>query len=1820
MKNNSISKSLLTLLLIFLTINTYAIDLEIVNPTINPDPIAASIPYNISFVIDNLASATTPEDAQLIVVSITGFDPTNVVSVAGLNSWNCNYDIMTTTIDCDKFFINGEFPAGTTHNFDVQIQTGTSVVVPDSFNIDMVDDILGDETFPNVVIVNTTTGPAPVLVLVDQADPVPVTEGQEVNTIVDFQIGNTSVTAADKTLIDLTVNFDDLNFFFDEISTNPLLPTGWFCTGSATPVVCTFSGVGTLPNGGTIDFPLHFNINQSPTPAPAGNYAFTGFVHLSGMAEDSLVETLVINAPLAPNLIVDNSAPTPTPLDLELHHAVVTPPQLINYRLRNTGGDIINPGTGTTVEFSLALDDMNIQVNIPSPPAGWICSDLMSIYQCINMDAVYASGQFTDFTFEVAPLPTTPAGTYLLSALTSALAAPVANIFDTNLNVINPDIILDKTLESGIFNHPVVGDAAVNGDIVTYKVLVNNITNGSAPTNSITIQDVVPPQLSIINVIGLGNFGGVGACTTIGQTITCTNLTGILPPNVPGDDGFEIIATVNGTVGDVILNTAQIIAVDFDSTPNVLVSADTSFEIVPAQTDLSIIKSSETLAGVSAPSFEVGESFNYVLSVTNNGIDAAIGEVEISDILPLEVDFVPGDLNSPTGWNCTAVMQTGFLVSCVNTTIFSGANGTVDIVIPVTAGTNIGIVSNTAGVDVVFGSQIEDSTITNNSNTNNITITPAGLPVSISKSVFFSGGSKRSVNGVNPEFEIGDLVTYRIIVENSSNGEIVDLVVSDILDTNFLDASNVTFNILQSVAEFNCIFDNVNEISCTNLGILPFNQGSFFVLEIQIPTLEAGSNVSNIATASSSIDGFNIDSAPALINILGDPTTPPPLTQTSIAIEKNALVNGEIVTVINKGATFDYEIIVSNTGNGDLGSLSIIDNMPDGVMVNSVDGPIGLSCNNQGQTYNCNYQESFPIGTNITIVYNVTDISDASITQLTNTASAIASNAATQTVSNSIEFTSNDLTVNVSQSPNIVFPGSSFEMIIDVNNLSSDDLTGVTVTNVLPNGFSYSTQNKASTCQSTGQMLTCTITSLTAGSTESIVVAVNTDSTIAPSNSYQNTTTIMGGFPDFTHVSNLVITDPNQGGVLSYQIEINDDIDPVNQGSPFNYTATLMNNGTTPIQFIHVDFEIPSELTVNNFMTDAMDCSAVTTGLSCVNSVGANAGSSALIIQPGQQKDVVVINVQSDSYFGDVETTVIASSSDGNSETDTEMTTILENVVILNEADLAISLTNESTARQGFSTSFDIMVENKGPNSADIPEVTLNVAGLIENLVAADNSHWNCQINGSSIHCSFNEDHMLNGHMSTINVTANLAQVSINAENLILDASIDSSTLDPISGNNFVNASINVSGTPSEGEILSALQTALAGIANQQTLRAIENVASYCERSYFTAIEGMCVDLFQAAQSGEGETINNVMEQITPNEVIGQSTSVSEIARAQFRNIGSRLSQLRGGGGSGFSSAGLNASYGSGSIPLGMLSYLNKDADEVKDVNNDFISPWGFFVNGTISMGERDATGRELGFDFDSYGLTAGVDYRIDAKKVVGIAVGYANFDSEIEGKAEMGSTGITLTGYGSFYVNDNFYVDARISAGRPDFDQKRNINFTLGGNTIDRVAAGDTTANQYSFAMSAGYHFNKNSWNITPNASIRYVKTNIDGFTETGAGDFNFEYSEQDLESMVWSAGVRVSKAVSLKNGVITPQFDFDYNYESLNDGNDIEARFIMAPTDEIFILETDSPDRTYGSAGLGLVYVSSNGKQAYINYRSVLGLEGFSRGTINVGARFEF
>lgn len=1335
--------------------------------------------------------------------------------------------------------------------------------------------------------------------------------------------------------------------------------------------------------------------------------------------------------------------------------------------------------------------------------------------------------------------------------------------------------------------------------------------------------------LSMANIVSNGfatwNCNLVGGAAPTDNDWQCSNIESV--GGMAVNDSARITGSITSyvTTNDTLaaLNATITASSDFNSA-NDSVDIDIAINAAPLadmQFSTGISTTQITLAsGDTSP-----QTIDY--QVVNNGADAINGAVvtyTFDDTL-----FNLAEFTTPVGWGCLFFTAPSLMECKIFSNFTSGSTADFQITLSALPSTGSGIYSSAVVADVFefFGAkntskskkdpvQVKAVQIV----TNVEILLPLSDPDIIIDKTFGNGFSTNTIT----QASAGSFVTYKILAKAidsclgpaakstqlvkgcspASNGANVQIV-----DTLPPGVSFDSFNVLGP--NFSCS-ESAGTITCTtsSLPITTADDG------VEISVLVSG-NVGDVITNTSTItadndaNSANNSSSPGSFTVVA--TLP-----TTLSINKQVVVLGVPVDTVPKGSAFTYRLAVKNTGNSNAINLQVTDDMPAGVLVNGFSGA-GWSCTNTGQQYTCNYPGPLGVGATTFLEFNVIDNSAPDVTQLLNVASLSADNAPTVSGALFTNLTDISFDLKVTQNPNPIEENKPFEFLIEIVNTGTQEIIGAEVVNMLPDGFTYNPIAKSSTCMINGPEMLCTVdTPIAAGATEIINIGVQAVQAVDSNATYTNVTTVSGGniisATTVNTVTNVNVTGAGSGG-YNYNIFLTSDIvDTVETETPFNYTVNLENTGSLDITFMDVAISLPSDLTILSMMTSGFSCSPASTGLDCSADVGFNLAS-------GSNSDIIVLEVQSSSFTGDV---MVGLSSNIGTVLERNADNTTNIISGTSTADLSVEVLPGSAIDQGGTSDFEVQVVNNGPQDAENVTLSMAITGILDDVVVTPGNEWECQVNNLAIDCQFSSALMTVGQQSSVFVTVNTSRVVLDAEDLVLIATVATDSDDPEISNNTASSSVGVSGTPTEGDIGDALRDVLGGSGDQQTDGAIDAVAGYCEVEYFTALEQLCDDLYSAALSGDRDAVARFLKEITPSEVIGQSTSLNEIALAQFRNVGARLNQLRGGGGSGFSSAGLNARYGNGSIPLGMLAYLNKSEEEGNsgniDTNNDFISPWGFFVNGTVSMGKRDATGRELGFEFDTFGLTAGLDYRIDSKKVIGVAVGYANFDSTIEGSAKLNSTGVTLTGYGSFYVNDNFYLDARISLAKPQFEQSRKIDFTLGSTRFDRTAVGDTSSNQYSISMSGGYSFYKNAWNITPNASFTYVSTNIDSFTESGAGDFNIVYSEQDVESLVWSTGIRVSKAVSLKRGVITPQFDLDYNYQGLNDGNTIEARFINAPIDQMFILQTDTPDRSYGSAGLGLVYISANGKQAYFNYRSLLGLEGFSKGTFNIGARFEF
>jgi outer membrane autotransporter protein len=314
---------------------------------------------------------------------------------------------------------------------------------------------------------------------------------------------------------------------------------------------------------------------------------------------------------------------------------------------------------------------------------------------------------------------------------------------------------------------------------------------------------------------------------------------------------------------------------------------------------------------------------------------------------------------------------------------------------------------------------------------------------------------------------------------------------------------------------------------------------------------------------------------------------------------------------------------------------------------------------------------------------------------------------------------------------------------------------------------------------------------------------------------------------------------------------------------------------------------------------------------------------------------------------------------------------------------------------------------------------------------------------------------------------------------------------------------------------------------------------------------------------------------------------------------------------------------GSQAVPLALVGDALQAALGFgeEDGFGGLMSPWGFFINGSITDGEQnlDFSRGKVGVDYQSRGITAGVDYRFNPRLVAGAAIGYANFDADVAAGSSLDTKSLMFTGYGSYYLSDRLYFDTRLTYGSAQLDQERLIHFQLGTTVFDALAIGETDATQFTLASSMGYHLNYGAWSVTPNVGVRYSSSDVDAFDETGANEYNVGYSSQSFSSVNMAVGIQFARAVSLSYGVLMPQFDMTLNSENGDDPS-AEARLLNGGVSDLFRLTEESPDSGYATAGLGFVYLMGNGKQAYMSYRRMFGNDELDRGSLNLGGRFEF
>jgi outer membrane autotransporter protein len=398
----------------------------------------------------------------------------------------------------------------------------------------------------------------------------------------------------------------------------------------------------------------------------------------------------------------------------------------------------------------------------------------------------------------------------------------------------------------------------------------------------------------------------------------------------------------------------------------------------------------------------------------------------------------------------------------------------------------------------------------------------------------------------------------------------------------------------------------------------------------------------------------------------------------------------------------------------------------------------------------------------------------------------------------------------------------------------------------------------------------------------------------------------------------------------------------------------------------------------------------------------------------------------------------------------------------------------------------------------------------------------------------------------------------------------------------------------------------------QETAEALDNTCTALE----DGTEGL--EALAAACSATGTEALTMIEQVTPDQVASQGNTSVEIQHTQFTNINTRMVQLRAGT-TGPSASGLTLNFAGQPLLDKGFGYLLSNANGGA-ASADEPSPFGrlgVFINGSGSFGDTNSTNDELGFDFNTKGITAGADYRLTDSLILGGALGYVSSDYDFDNnQGDQDITGYTVSAFGTWYQSEKVYVDGILSYGWNDFDLKRRIRF----GTTDVTAKGSPDGTEFAASIGAGYDFNRGALSFGPFGRVNYIKADIDDYKENPAGGLEQGYDDQDVDSLTTLLGGQVSYAISTRRGVFSPQLRLEWAHEFEADSQNINARFLNDPTGGTFNVGTDDPDRDYFNLGAGVSAVLGLGRSAFIYYETSAGRDDITEHSIAGGLRFEF
>jgi uncharacterized repeat protein (TIGR01451 family)/LPXTG-motif cell wall-anchored protein len=710
-----------------------------------------------------------------------------------------------------------------------------------------------------------------------------------------------------------------------------------------------------------------------------------------------------------------------------------------------------------------------------------------------------------------------------------------------------------------------------------------------------------------------------------------------------------------------------------------------------------------TLAKTVGAAPVAGQGGSFVLSVHNNGPDAATGPFVVTDQFnnpaPSGVSNVTA---GGTGWTCGAAAPIVCQRTSTSDTLASGASFptitlTYNLDDNVLSGTSL---PNTANVVA----HTYDPALPNNTAAAAGTVS-ASADVSISKTLS------------SPDFQAGSPVTYSLAVTNlGPSAAAGPITVNDPLPagTSFVSASG---------SGWTCDPITTGAVGATLHCTLPgplmvgATPGAITV-SVGVPSAQTAA-VANTATVSSpTTDPVPANNTATVVNT--------PTLRADLHIQKRHLT-----TTFVAGQTADYEIDVFNAGESDAAGVQVTDVLPAGLSYDSFSSTdASWSCAAAGATVTCAYSGTFPAGQTSSITLTV-KLASSFTGSAVNTATV--SSTTTDPVPGNNSDTDNSSTSTVADlsivktDSGAVTAGNDETYHLAVHNAGPSVVAEpVTVTDALPAGLTYvSATGTGWACAyvDATRLLTCTLAAGLADDTDAsaIDVVATVDSDVQ-SSTITNTADVGSDTTD-PQLGNNSSTDPvnvTTDAALSLTKALTS-ATPVIVGTDASFDLVASNAGPSDALEVTVTDILPANMSLDSYTGTGWTCDPSGQDIICTRAgIAAHTSAPVITIHALVSASTPVTLPAGTATL--TNTAVVNSATPG---IDTNPPAV--DVPVQAQADLTLAKTPKNgTAGAGTTFTWNLAVHNSGPSDAASPITVTDTLPGYETFLSSAGAGWSC--------------------------------------------------------------------------------------------------------------------------------------------------------------------------------------------------------------------------------------------------------------------------------------------------------------------------------------------------------------------------------------------------------------------------------------------------------------------------------------------------------------